>query len=152
MRSKVRWRVLKDAVVQLAKDDPFQWPPPCRTTPLFSLAPLLIIAHSIAGFALVGMRHESDRRTIQGLVGRESAEAIQAIIQNANSSPIWRYIDCLASRVANRRRRRRWPAPDFPQYHLGVMPIPPRRLGFLRQRFISFAMVLASVSLLVSWP
>jgi membrane protein len=147
MRSKVRWRVLKDAVVQLAKDDPFQLAAALSYYTLFSLAPLLIIVISIAGFAF-GRDAAQNRivETIQGLVGRESAEAIQAMIQNANSRPHSGVISTVlglgvlligAGGVVGQLQTSLntiW----------GVTPNPGQGVwGFLRQRFISFAMVLA---------
>src|SRR6266487_3272180 len=79
-------RVLKDTVVQWMEDQPFQLAAALSYYTLFSLAPLLVIVISIAGFAF-GRDAAQNRivETIQSLVGRESAKAIQTIIQNASS-------------------------------------------------------------------
>lgn len=55
---------------------------------LFSLAPLLIIVIAIAGFAF-GREAAQNQivQTIQGLIGQESAQAIQEMIQNASNRP-----------------------------------------------------------------
>lgn len=88
MRPKRHWQVLKDAVVQWMEDQPFQLAASLSYYTLFSLAPLLLIAISIAGFAFGRQAAEHQIvETIQGLVGRESAEALQAIIHNANKRP-----------------------------------------------------------------
>ena len=86
MKLNIRWRLLKDAVIKWLEDEPFQLAAALSYYTLFSLAPLLIIVISIAGFAF-GRDAAQDRivETIQGLVGRESAQAIQTIIQNASS-------------------------------------------------------------------
>ena len=86
MKLNIRWRLLKDAVTKWLEDEPFQLAAALSYYTLFSLAPLLIIVISIAGFAF-GRDAAQDRivETIQGLVGRESAQAIQTIIQNASS-------------------------------------------------------------------
>ena len=88
MIAKPHWRILKDSVVQWVEDQPFQLAAALSYYTLFSLAPLLIIVISIAGFVF-GRDAAQNRivETIQGLVGQDSAAAIQAIIQNANSNP-----------------------------------------------------------------
>ena len=88
MIAKPHWRILKDSVVQWVEDQPFQLAAALSYYTLFSLAPLLIIVISIAGFVF-GRDAAQNRivETIQGLVGQDSAAAIQAIIQNANSKP-----------------------------------------------------------------
>jgi len=88
MSRKLPWRLLKDTVAKWLEDQPFQLAAALSYYTLFSLAPLLVIVISIAGFAF-GRDAAQNRivETIQGLVGRESAAAIQAIIQNASSKP-----------------------------------------------------------------
>lgn len=74
--------------MQWVEDQPFQLASSLSYYTLFSLAPLLIIVISIAGFAFGRQAAEHQIvETIQGLVGRESAEALQAIIQDANNKP-----------------------------------------------------------------
>jgi Predicted membrane protein len=88
MKRKSIWQLLKDTVVQWIEDNPFQLAAALSYYTLFSLAPLLIIAISIAGLAF---GHEAAQNqiveTLQGLVGRDSAQAIQEIVQNASSKP-----------------------------------------------------------------
>jgi hypothetical protein len=115
-------RVLKDTVVQWMEDQPFQLAAALSYYTLFSLAPLLVIVISIAGFAF-GRDAAQNRivETIQGLVGRESAAAIQAIIQNASSKPDSGFLSTMLGLIILLVgcRRRCWPASDFAQYHLG---------------------------------
>src|SRR5208337_240581 len=52
---------------------------------VFSLAPALIVAISVAGLAFGQKAAEGEfSRQLQGLVGETGAKAIQAIMQNAN--------------------------------------------------------------------
>src|SRR6267143_695819 len=139
-------RVLKDTVVQWMEDQPFQLAAALSYYTLFSLAPLLVIVISIAGFAF-GRDVAQNRivETIQGLVGRESAAAIQAIIQNASSKPDSGFLSTVlgllilligAGGVVGQLQTSLntiW----------GVTSKAGRDIwGFLRQRFISFGLVL----------
>jgi membrane protein len=139
-------RVLKDTVVQWMEDQPFQLAAALSYYTLFSLAPLLVIVISIAGFAF-GRDAAQNRivETIQGLVGRESAAAIQAIIQNASSKPDSGFLSTMlgliillvgAGGVVGQLQTSLntiW----------GVTPKAGRDIwAFLRQRFISFGLVL----------
>ena len=122
MKRKSIWQLLKDTVVQWMEDKPFQLAAALSYYTLFSLAPLLIIAISIAGIAF---GHEAAQNqiveTLQDLVGRESAQAIQEIVQNASSKPeSGSLFECLgSSHFVGRRRRRRWPTPNLSKYDLG---------------------------------
>ena len=146
MKLNIRWRLLKDAVIKWLEDEPFQLAAALSYYTLFSLAPLLIIVISIAGFAF-GRDAAQDRivETIQGLVGRESAQAIQTIIQNASSesrsgviSTVFGFLILLigAGGVVGQLQTSLntiW----------GVTPKAGQGIwGFLRQRFLSFALVL----------
>ena len=139
-------RVLKDTVVQWMEDQPFQLAAALSYYTLFSLAPLLVIVISIAGFAF-GRDAAQNRivETIQSLVGRESAAAIQAIIQNASSKPDSGFLSTMlgliillvgAGGVVGQLQTSLntiW----------GVTPKAGRDIwGFVRQRFISFGLVL----------
>jgi len=138
--------VLKDTVVQWMEDQPFQLAAALSYYTLFSLAPLLVIVISIAGFAF-GRDAAQNRivETIQSLVGRESAAAIQAIIQNASSKPDSGFLSTMlgliillvgAGGVVGQLQTSLntiW----------GVTPKAGRDIwGFVRQRFISFGLVL----------
>lgn len=146
MRLKAGWRVVKDTVVHWMDDQPFQLAAALSYYTLFSIAPLLVIVISIAGFAF-GRDAAQNRivETIQDLVGRESAMAIQAIIQNAGSKPNSGVLSSVlgllmlligAGGVVGQLQTSLntiW----------GVTPQAGRDIwGFLRQRFISFGLVL----------
>jgi membrane protein len=63
---------------------PFSWRLRFHTTTLFSLAPLLIIVIAVAGLAFGrAAAQQQIVGTIQGIVGQQSAEAIQGMIQSA---------------------------------------------------------------------
>ena len=147
MIAKPHWRILKDSVVQWVEDQPFQLAAALSYYTLFSLAPLLIIVISIAGFVF-GRDAAQNRivETIQGLVGQDSAAAIQAIIQNANSNPGSGILSTVlgvlilligAGGVVGQLQTSLntiW----------GVTPKPGQEIwGFIRERFISFGLILA---------
>jgi membrane protein len=146
MIAKPHWRILKDSVVQWVEDQPFQLAAALSYYTLFSLAPLLIIVISIAGFVF-GRDAAQNRivETIQGLVGQDSAAAIQAIIQNANSKPGSGILSTIlgvlilligAGGVVGQLQTSLntiW----------GVTPKSEGVWGILHQRFISFALILA---------
>ena len=153
MKRKSIWQLLKDTVVQWMEDQPFQLAAALSYYTLFSLAPLLIIAISIAGIAF---GHEAAQNqiveTLKDLVGRESAQAIQEIVQNASSKPESGIFSSVlgvlillvgAGGVVGQLQTSLntiW----------GVAPMAGQGIwGFVRQRFISFAMVLAIGFLLV---
>ena len=153
------WVFLKRTVNQWIEDEPFSLAAALSYYTLFSLAPLLIIAISIAGLVF-GQEAAQNQvvETIQGLVGQESAQAIQGMIQNASEKPNAGIVSALIGIAAllfgaggvvgqlQTSLNKIW----------GVEPKPGQGVwGFLRQRFVSFAMVLAIgflllVSLVVS--
>src|SRR5207244_1712584 len=88
MKRKSIWNFLKDIFSQWLEDQAFQLASSLSYYTLFSLAPILIIAIAVAG--LVFGREAAQNQivhTIQGLVGQESAKAIQELIQNASNQP-----------------------------------------------------------------
>ena len=88
MKPKSLWKLLKTIVIKWLDDDPFQSAAALSYYTLFSLAPLLIISIAVAGFVFGHeAAHNQIVMTIQGLVGRESAEAVQAMIQSASNRP-----------------------------------------------------------------
>lgn len=113
---------------------------------VFSLAPLLIIAIAIAG-AVLGedvARGELVSQ-IQGLVGKEGAEAIQAMIENANKPGSGSVFATFAGSIMLILGA----SGVFGQLQLAfniiweVQPKPGRGIrSFLASRFLSFAMVL----------
>lgn len=148
-----------DIFNQWLEDEPFSLAAALSYYTLFSLAPLLIIAIAVAGF-FFGREAAQNQvvETLQGLVGQESAQAIQAIVEKAGERPNagafstgFGIVMLLfgAGGVVGQLQlslNKIW----------GVTPKPGSTIGaFLRQRFMSFAMVLGIgflllVSLLVS--
>lgn len=159
MQQKSAWQFLKDVVYQWIEDSPFQLSAAVSYYTLFSLAPLLIICISVAG--LFFGREAAQNQvvdTIGRTVGQESAQAIQAMIQNASDKPKTGMISTVVGAIAllfgaggvvgqlQTSLNTIWGV--APKRGLGVW-------GFVRQRFVSFAMVLAVgflllVSLVVS--
>jgi membrane protein len=82
------WQFLKSTVIQWLEDRPFQLASSLSYYTIFSLAPLLVIVIAIAGFAF-GEAAAEQRivGTIQGMIGEDSARAIQTIIENASRQP-----------------------------------------------------------------
>ena len=80
--------MLKTIFLKWLNDDPFQSAAALSYYTLFSLAPLLVIAIAVASF--VFDREAAQNQivsTIQGLIGYDSARAVQAMIQNASNRP-----------------------------------------------------------------
>lgn len=141
------WGLLKRTVAQWIEDQPFQLASSLSYYTLFSLAPLLIIVIAIAGLAFG--REAAEHQivgTIQGMVGHQSAQAIQGMIQNASSQPHTGVLSAVmglgalilgAGGVVGQLQTALntiWGV--TPKSGQGVW-------GFVRQRFISFAMVLS---------
>ena len=133
-------------MAQWIEDQPFQLSSSLSYYTLFSLAPLLIIVIAIAGFAFG--REAAEHQivgTIQGMVGEQSAQAIQGMIQNASSQPKTGILSAVIGVVTlilgaggvvgqlQTSLNTIW----------GVTPKPGKGCGVVRQRFISFAMVLS---------
>lgn len=82
---KALWALLKDTAVEWNRDQAPRLGAALAYYAVFSLAPLLVIAVSIAG--LVFSREAAIGQVvgqIQGLVSQDAAVAIQEIIENAN--------------------------------------------------------------------
>jgi membrane protein len=147
MKRKSLWQSLKDIITQWIEDEPFQLASSLSYYTLFSLAPLLLIAIAVAG--LVFGREAAQNQiveTLGGMLGSESAEAIQEMIENAGSKPKAGIVSTLLGAVAllfgaggvvgqlQTSLNKVW----------GIVPKAGQGVwGFIRQRFISFAMVLA---------
>jgi membrane protein len=84
MRLKDGVRLLKDTVTEWTQDQVPLYAAALAYYTVFSLAPLLLIAIAIAG-AIFGEEAAQGQIVgqIQGLVGRDGAEAIQTMLQNA---------------------------------------------------------------------
>jgi membrane protein len=158
-QKKSLMNVGKQTITQWIEDEPFQLAAALSYYTLFSLAPLLIIVIAIAGFAFG--RDAAQNQivdTIQGMIGQESAQAIQEMIKNASEKPTAGIISTVLGIVAlifgaggvvgqlQTSLNTIW----------GVTPKPGQGIwGFIRQRFVSFSMILAIgflllVSLVVS--
>lgn len=87
MNIKVLWELLKESAVEWDKDKCPRLGAAISYYTLFSLAPVLIIAITIAGIIF---GHEAAQgeivAQIEGLVGRNGAEAVQTMLQNAYQS------------------------------------------------------------------
>ena len=80
--------LVRDTFFQWSENNPFQLAAALAYYTLFSMAPLLLIAIAVAG--LVFGREASQNQiigVIEDLVGVQSAEAIQAIIESAGQRP-----------------------------------------------------------------
>ena len=158
-QKKSIWQLLKTTVMQWFEDQPFQLASSLAYYTLFSLAPLLIIVIAIAG--LVFGREAAQQQivgTLQGMIGEQSAEAVKGMIQSASSQPKTGMISAAigvitlilgAAGVVGQLQTALntiW----------GVEPKPGQGIwGFIRQRFVSYAMLLGIgflllVSLVVS--
>ena len=117
------WGLLKGTFTQWNEDKPFQLAAALSYYTLFSLAPLLIIAIAVAGlvFGQEAAQHQIVG-AIQGIVGRQSAEAIQEMIKNAGArgSGITATLLGVGTLLIGAGGGR--PAPGFPQHHLGGGP------------------------------
>lgn len=137
---------MKATPTQWIEDQPFQLASSLSYYTLFSLAPLLIIVIAIAGFAFGRAAAEQQIvGTIEGMIGQQSAEAVQGMIRNASSRPKAGMISAAVGIVTlilgagvvvgqlQTSLNTIWGVE--PKAGQGVW-------GFLRQRFISLAMVL----------
>jgi membrane protein len=147
MQRKSIWQFLKTTINEWVEAEPFQLAAALSYYTLFSLAPLLLIAIGVAG--LVFGREAAQNQiveTLQGMIGLDSAKAVQEMIQASNEKPKTGMLSTIIGFVAllfgaggvvgqlQTSLNRMWE----------VTPKPGQGIwGFLRQRFFSFAMVLA---------
>lgn len=158
MDLKAAWPMLKDTVEKGLDDDIFSLGAALAYYTVFSLAPLLLIAISVAG--LVYGRDAVQGRLvgeIQGLIGQQGAQAVQTMLAHnwrSGSSVMATVIGIAtilfgASGVFGQLQgslNKIWEV--APKPNLGIK-------GFLKSRFLSFGMVLGIgflllVSLIVS--
>jgi membrane protein len=147
MTRKSFWQFLKDIFTQWIEDEPFLLASSLSYYTLFSLTPLLVIAIAVAGFVF-GREAAQNQivETIGGMIGAGSAQAIQGMIENASNNPKTGMISTVLGAVAllfgaggvvgqlTTSLNKIW----------GVVPKSGQGVwGFIRQRFISFVMVLA---------
>lgn len=85
MNFKLAWRLIRETATEWQADKISLWAAALAYYTTFSLAPLLVIAIAIAG-AVFGQDAAQGEIVgqIRGLVGQQGAEAIQAMLQNAN--------------------------------------------------------------------
>jgi membrane protein len=147
MQRKSIWQFLKTTINEWVEAEPFQLAAALSYYTLFSLAPLLLIAIGVAG--LVFGREAAQNEiveTLQGMIGQDSAKAVQEMIQASNEKPKTGMLSTIIGFVAllfgaggvvgqlQTSLNKMWE----------VTPKPGQGIwGFLRQRFFSFAMVLA---------
>jgi membrane protein len=147
MQRKSIWQFLKTTINEWVEAEPFQLAAALSYYTLFSLAPLLLIAIGVAG--LVFGREAAQNQiveTLQGMIGQDSAKAVQEMIQASNEKPKTGMLSTIIGFVAllfgaggvvgqlQTSLNKMWEVTPKPGQ--GVW-------GFLRQRFFSFAMVLA---------
>ncbi len=146
MRLKTGVRLIKDTITEWNQDNVPLLAAALAYYTLFSLAPLLLIAIAIAG-AVFGEEaaHGEIVGQIQGLVGREGAAAIEAMIQNAQKPGSGGTIATLISVAVLLFGA----SGVFGQLQTAlntiweVKPQPGRGVkSFMQARFLSFAMVL----------
>ena len=159
MKSQSYAPFLKTVTAKWIEHEPFELAAALSYYTLFSLAPLLVIAITVAGF-IFGREAAQDQvvQTIQGLIGEESARAIQEMIKNDRNHSQTGVISSSVSLIVllfgaggvvgelQTSLNRIW---GVATHSLGGWR------GFIRNRFISFAMVLGVgflllVSLVVS--
>jgi membrane protein len=147
MQSKSIWQFLKTTVNEWVEAEPFELAAALSYYTLFSLAPLLLIAIGVAG--LVFGREAAQNQIVealQGMIGQDSAQSVQEMIQASNEKPKTGMLSTIIGFVAllfgaggvvgqlQTSLNKMWE----------VTPKPGQGIwGFLRQRFFSFAMVLA---------
>lgn len=159
MNVKAVWELFKSTVREWQEDKVPLWAAALSYYTVFSIAPLLVIAIAIAG-AVFGQEAAQGQMIgqIQGLVGREGAEAIQMMLQNASQPESGGAIATIfsitilflgASGVFGQLQ-------DALNTIWGVKPKPGQgMMSFLQSRLLSFAMVvvigfLLLVSLILS--
>jgi len=147
MKLRSIWQFCRRVVVQWINNEPFELAAALSYYTLFSLTPVLVIAIGIAGIAF---GHEAAQHkilaTIRDLIGSEGTEAVRVMIQNVSSRPETGKISTLlgfivlffgAGGVVG----------ELQSALNKVWEVTPKSSssaiwGLLRQRFISFAMVL----------
>ena len=147
MNRKSLWQFIKDVFTKWIDVDPFLLASSLSYYTLFSLAPLLIIAIAVAGFVF-GQEAAQNQivETIGGMIGPESAKAVQGMIENASDKPTTGIISTVlgaatllvgAGGVVGQLQ-------TSLNMIWGVEPKSGQGIwGFIRQRFISYVMVLA---------
>jgi membrane protein len=155
------WILLKESFSQWWNEDrPFELAAALAYYTLFSLAPLLVIAISVAGFAF-GREAAQDQvvNTLGGFVGKDAGKAIQEMIENASKQQTSESVFAMVSGVALLLFGAGGVVGQLQSSLNMIWGVEPKAgrgvVGFLRDRFVSYAMVLGMgflllVSLVVS--
>jgi len=155
------WILLKESFGQWWNEDrPFELSAALAYYTLFSLAPLLVIAISVAGFVF-GREAAQDQvvNTLSGFVGKDAGKAIQEMIENASKQQTSESILAVIGGVALLLFGAGGVVGQLQSSLNMIWGVEPKAgrgvMGFLRDRFISYAMVLGMgflllVSLVVS--
>lgn len=147
MNRKPTWEFLKDVFSQWIDDEPFLLASSLSYYTIFSLTPLLVIAIAVAGFVF-GREAAQNQivETVGGMIGSESAQAIQGMIENASRKPKTGILSAALAAVTllfgaggvvgqlQTSLNKIWGVEAKSGQGIWV---------FVRQRFISFTMVLA---------
>lgn len=101
MNIKSGFSMLKEAFQEWQKDEALQLGAALAYYTIFSIAPMLLVAIAVAGFVWGREAVQGELvAQIQGLVGKQGAEAVQTMIANAGrqeSSSIWATVIALAT-------------------------------------------------------
>ena len=152
MRVKDLWPLLKEAANDWLEDRAPRLGAALAFYTVFSLAPLLLIAIAVAGLFL-GQTAAQDQsaREIEGLVGEEGGRAVQSLLQQANKPG-----QGIAASILGVVMLLVGAAGLFVELHdalntiWGVRPRAGRGVwGFVKDRFLSFTMVLVMAFLLL---
>jgi membrane protein len=142
------WTVLKEAFGQWWNEDrPFELAAALAYYTLFSVAPLLVIAISVAGFVF-GREAAQDQvvGTLSGFVGQDSGRAVQDMIENANKQQTSESLFAMIVGVALLLFGAGGVVGQLQSSLNMIWGVEPKAgrglMGFLRDRFMSYAMVL----------
>jgi membrane protein len=149
------WDLLKESFSQWWNEDrPFELSAALAYYTLFSLAPLLVIAISVAGFVF-GREAAQDQvvNTLGGFVGKDAGKAIQEMIENASKQQTSESVFAMASGVALLLFGAGGVVGQLQSSLNMIWGVEPKAgrgvVGFLRDRFVSYAMVLGMGFLLL---
>jgi len=152
MDLKKFWTVLKEAGGEWVEDKASRLGAALAYYTVFSLAPLLVIAIAVASFFFGGSAEGQITEQIQGLVGPEGGKAIEQMLKHANDQPNTGIVASVigvavllfgATGLFGQLQ-------DALNTVWEVQPKPGRGVwGFIRDRFLSFSMVLGTAFLLL---
>jgi len=148
LSAKQFWILLKEAFAQWWNEDrPFELAAALAYYTLFSLAPLLVIAISVAGFVF-GREAAQEQvvSTLSEFVGRDAGMAIQNMIENASKQHAANSIFAMLLGVALLLFGAGGVVGQLQSSLNMIWGVEPKAgrglLGFIKDRFVSYAMVL----------